>query len=136
MLSTLFFRIHRKEVEGALLEVVPEEVLSAAAAVTNVMPVAPLLKLASASSIVVGPPDNESTPCTTSAAQFHIPDSNMSEAGYSECSLQSEHVLPYRQVLTKTEALSAKQQVTFKLGQGFPTFKRVIMSTTALFSNC
>jgi len=59
-------------------------------------------------STVVGPADAESIPGT---AQFHIPSSNMSEAGYSESSLQSEHFLNRGQVLTKAEALSAKQQV-------------------------
>ena len=58
----------------------------------------------------------------------------MSEAGYSECSLQSEHVLPYRQVLTKTEALSAKQQVPFKLGflvlkKGYDEYNSIIFKT-------
>ena len=59
-------------------------------------------------STVVGSADAESIP---GAAQFQIPSSNMSEAGYSESSLQSEYFLNRGQVLTKAEALSAKQQV-------------------------
>jgi hypothetical protein len=83
-----------------LLEVVPEEALATAAneAKFTGLPVPAL----------PGLPDGDSC---NGAAQFHIADSNMSEAGYSECSLQSEHVLNCRQALTKTEALSAKQQV-------------------------
>ena len=38
----------------------------------------------------------------------------MSEAGYSESSLQSERFLNGGQILTKTEALTAKQQVSTK----------------------
>ena len=97
-----FFRIHRKEVEGALLEVVPEEALATAANEAK------FTGLPASTTTLTGLPDGDSC---NGAAQFHIADSTMSEAGYSECSLQSEHVLNCRQALTKTEALSAKQQV-------------------------
>lgn len=62
-------------------------------------------------STVVGPPDTESN---QGAAHFQIPSSDMSEAGYSESSLQSERFLNGGQILTKTEALTAKQQVSTK----------------------
>ena len=59
----------------------------------------------------------------------------MSEAGYSECSLQSEHVLNYRQLLTKTEALSAKQQVTnFTLHSYYSLHSYITLLPTLNFS--
>lgn len=64
----------------------------------------------------VGPtPLTEDTTPAPSTAQFHIPSSNMSETGYSECSFPSEHFFQGRQALTKTESLSARQQVALWL---------------------